>query len=332
MMINPADEEEKILIRTDEEEQTDSKYGVHPEERPIEEYIRKGIINLDKPSGPTSHQVTEWVKEILKVKKVGHSGTLDPKVTGVLPTLLEESTKVAPAFLLAKKEYVGILRLHKDAEIGKIKKIFEYFRGKKIYQKPPLKSVVKRKLRVKEIYDFELIENEGKEILFRVVCESGTYVRKLCHDIGLILGTGANMQELRRTKVGVLDEQFKFTTLHELKDAYEFYREEKDEDFLKRVILPMEKCIGHLKKIWVSDNGIDALCHGADLYAPGVVKLSSDIEENELIALMSLKNELIALGRSLKSSQGIFDANKGVVATLERVIMEQGTYPRKWRK
>jgi len=317
-----------ILVKAECE--TDPRYGCYPEKRPISEYIRNGIVNVDKPSGPTSHQVSSWVKRILNIKKAGHSGTLDPRVTGVLPIGLEDGTKALYALLISSKEYAGIISIHDDVTDSKIKETFEYFTGK-IHQKPPLKSAVKRQLREKNIYKIDMIERKNRQILFRVECESGTYIRKLCHDIGLVLGTGAHMQELRRTRVGPFNED-NIITLHDLKDVYEFYLENKDEKTLRTIIMPIEKGVEHLKKIWIKDSTVSAVCHGANLNAPGVSKLCDKIEQNELIAIMSLKNELVAIGRSLYDSQSISNLEKGTIVDLERVIMSPNVYPKKWHK
>lgn len=317
----------KVFVKSDE--QTDPRYGIEPEKRPLREHIRKGIINLDKPAGPTSHQVVSWVKEILKVEKAGHSGTLDPKVTGVLPTALEDSTKILKTLLLADKEYITLMQLHGDVPNSQLKKILSYFQDR-IYQKPPLKSSVKRQLREREIYSIRLIERSSNFVLYSVECEAGTYIRKLCHDIGLILGTGAHMAELRRTRSGPFTEE-NIVTLHDLKDAQEFYLESGEEKHLRECIQPMEYGVRHLKKIWLKDSAISAVCHGADLNIPGVSKLDPDIKPGELVALMSLKNELVAAGKSMMSSEKIMEAKKGKVVELRRVMMDSDIYPRKWR-
>ncbi len=316
-----------VLVKSDEE--TDPGYGIKPDKRPIKEYILKGIINLDKPSGPTSHQVAAWVKEILHIEKAGHSGTLDPKTTGVLPIALADSTKILKTLLLAGKEYVTLMSLHGEVKNSQLKKTLSYFQGN-IYQKPPLKSAVKRQIRTKKIYSIKLIERKENLVLFTVDCEAGTYIRKLCHDIGLICGTGAHMQNLRRIRVGPFTEE-DLVTLHDLKDAYEFYCENGEEKYLRECIKPREHGIRHLKKIWLKDTAISAICHGADLNAPGISKLDPGIEINELVALMSLKDELVAAGRSLKTSEEIMETQKGKITDLERVIMAPDTYPRKWR-
>ncbi|RLI93249.1 MAG: RNA-guided pseudouridylation complex pseudouridine synthase subunit Cbf5 [Candidatus Altiarchaeales archaeon] len=316
----------KILIKSESE--SDPRYGCNPYQRPIDEYIKKGIIIIDKPPGPTSHQVVSWVKEILAIKKAGHSGTLDPKVTGVLPIGLMNSTKILKILLTSGKEYVTLMQIHSDVPEERLIKTLKYFNGE-IFQTPPVKSSVKRRLRKRRIYDIEIIEVEGRNILFRVDCESGTYIRKLCHDIGLVLGTGAHMKELRRIRSGPFNEDMAIT-LHDLKDAVEFYKDDKDESHLRNIIFPMEKGIEHLKKIWVNDNAVDALCHGADLFAPGISKIEDDIQMNSDVAILTLKNELIALGKSLYTSTEIMNMERGRVVDLERVIMKPGTYPKKW--
>ena len=184
---------------------TDPGFGKRPMERSIEEHLSYGVINLDKPRGPTSHEVAAWVKGILKIKKAGHGGTLDPRVNGVLPITLEESTKIVKVLLNAGKEYVCAMRLHSDSSRHKIGEALSKFVGE-IYQRPPVKSAVKRQLRTRRIYYINLLEVDNRDVLFKVGCEAGTYIRKLCHDIGEVLGLGAHMLELRRTKSGIFDE------------------------------------------------------------------------------------------------------------------------------
>jgi len=316
----------KILVK--QESETDPRYGCSPEDRPIEEHLRLGFVVLDKPSGPTSHQVVSWVKDILGVVKAGHSGTLDPKVSGVLPIGLLDSTRLLGILLTSGKEYITLMHLHSDVAKDRVRETLQHLQGV-LYQTPPLKSAVKIQLRKREIYELEVFEVRVRDVLFRVDCEAGTYIRKLCHDAGLILGSGASMKELRRIRSGPFTEEDSIS-LHELKDAFEFYKEEGDEKHVRSVVYPVEYGISHLKKIWVNDNSIDAICHGAPVYAPGISKLVSDIGVNELVAVLSLKGELVALGRSLYSSQDIEARDKGKILDLERVIMRDGTYPQKW--
>jgi len=316
----------KVLIKNKCE--TDPGYGCDPEKREILEYISKGVVNIDKPSGPSSHQVASWVKEILNVEKVGHSGTLDPDVTGVLTCTLQNGVKISKYLLTAGKEYVCVMNLHERADENQIKKVFEYFTGE-IYQKPPLQSAVKREIRKRKVYYINFLEMDGRDVLFNVGCEAGVYIRKLCVDIGFILGMGAHMVELRRTKSGAFDESF-CVTLHDLKDAYEFWKENGNETFLRKTVLPMEKAVEQLKKIWIKDSAVDAVCYGANLNIPGVCMIEEGIKVNDIVAIFSLKNELVAIGRSLRTSEEIMDLNEGEVVDLERVIMERDIYPKKW--
>src|SRR3989338_3420228 len=175
-------------------------YGINPAERKTEELITYGIINIDKPPGPTSHQVSDYVQKIIGISKAGHSGTLDPQVTGLLPVAIGRATRIVQALLPAGKEYVALMYIHKPIEEEKIRKALNEFIGK-IRQKPPVKSAVRRVERTREIYYLEVIEIDGQNILFKIGCQAGTYIRKYIHDFGKRLGTGAHMAQLRRTKV-----------------------------------------------------------------------------------------------------------------------------------
>ena len=177
---------------------TNPELGCKPEERTTEELIKYGIVNIDKVKGPTSHEISAYVQKILNIKKSGHSGTLDPAVTGILPVALENATRIVQALLKAGKEYIGIMHIHKEIDEKEIRKVCNEFIGK-IKQKPPLKSAVKRVERYREVYYLEILEIDGKDVLFRIGCEAGMYIRKLVYQIGQKLGTGAHMAELRRT-------------------------------------------------------------------------------------------------------------------------------------
>lgn len=316
-----------VLIKSEGE--TNPEYGSFPDERPIEDHINQGIINLDKPSGPTSHEVDSWVKRILNAEKTGHGGTLDPKVTGVLPVGVNHATRVIQMLLGADKEYVCVMRLHEEIPKKRIRDILKEFQGK-IYQTPPLKSAVKRELRVRKVYYVNILEIEGQDVLFKIGCEGGTYIRKYCHDVGEALGIGAHMAELRRTRSGPFTEE-KLITLQDLTDAYVIWKEEGDESFLRDCIRPMESAVEHLPKIVVRDSAVDALCHGADLAAGGIISIEEGIKKGDTVAVMTLKGELIAAGESLKTSIEIYKANKGIVIDINKVFMVPGTYPKMWK-
>ncbi len=310
---------------------TNPDYGCNPYERPIEEHISKGVINLDKPSGPSSHEVDSWVKRILHVNKTGHGGTLDPKVTGVLPIGIDAATRVSQLLLPAGKEYVCLMTMHKEMPEDQIYEIFDQFTGK-IYQTPPVKSAVKRELRVRTIYYATIYEIKGKDVLFRVGCEAGTYIRTLCHDIGEALGCGAHMAELRRTRAGPFNERNgDLVNLHDLTDAYHFWVEDGDESYLRNAIKPMEVAAEHLPQIFIKDSAVEAICQGAKLAAGGISMLSKGIKRRDLVAIKSLKGELVASGIALASTEEIMNADSGLVVDTNKVFMQPGVYPMAWK-
>jgi len=326
----PSDQPREIIQRASDT--TNPEYGFSSlDNLPIEYLLENGVIVLDKPAGPTSHEVATWVKKILNVDRVGHGGTLDPGVTGILPTGIGNATKAMQALLPAGKEYVCVLELHHSSPEEEIQRVIDEFVGK-IYQKPPLRSSVKRVLRVREIYYNQILEIKGRLVLFRVGCEAGTYVRKLCFDIGEALGVGGHMRELRRTRVGAFREDEHLCSLYDLKDAYIFWKEDGEEQLLRKYLLPVEFALSHLPFIQIRDSAVDAICHGADLAATGVLTLNTDIKKGDLILLKTLKGEAVALAKSNDISERIAKAKSGIVATSERVLMVRGRYPQMWKK
>jgi H/ACA ribonucleoprotein complex subunit 4 len=323
----PSLKPRKRLIKTSAT--TNAHYGKAPAKRTVRELLNNGFINLDKPAGPTSHQVVAWVKEILDIEKAGHGGTLDPAVTGVLPTGLGDAARALQVILVAGKEYVALMKLHKEVEEKKIREVCKSFVGE-ISQMPPLRSAVKRVRRTREVYYLEILEIQRTEVLFRVGCEAGTYIRTLCVDIGKKLGCGAQLIELRRTRVGNITED-SAVTLQDLKDAYIFWKDDGDDEELRKTILSMERLLEVVPKIVVRDSAIDALCHGANLAIPGVVELD-DMKPGEIAAVVSLKGEGVALVKMEIPSVQVIEKDTGICASLERVLMNKGTYPSIWKK
>lgn len=310
-----------ILVRKDAS--TNPEFGKRPEERNIQELINMGIVIIDKPSGPTSHQVSDYVQKILKIEKAGHSGTLDPGVTGVLPVALERATRIVQVLLGEGKEYMTLMHLHQDVSEEKIREECNKFIGR-ITQLPPRKSAIKREERERTIYYLEILEINGQDVLFKVGCEAGTYIRKLCHDLGRNIG-GAHMAELRRTRASIFTED-QAVSLQDLADAYYYWSEEGKEEKLRAMIMPVEKGIEHLKKIWVIDTAVDSLCHGADLKFPGVAKINSDVVKGDTIAVLTLKGELICLGDALVDAKQVMQ-EKGLAVKTNKVFMQPGIYP-----
>jgi H/ACA ribonucleoprotein complex subunit 4 len=309
---------------------TNPHYGKRPEERSVPQLLANGCIILDKPCGPTSHQVDSWVREILQVEKIGHHGTLDPAVTGVLPMGVGDASRALQVLLLAGKEYVALMKLHKEFDPALVRKTIEGFVGE-VTQMPPVRSAVKRVRRKRQIYYIDVQEIQGTEALFTVGCEAGTYIRTLCVDIGRKLGAGAQLMELRRTKVGHLTEE-SAVTLHEVKDAFVFWQDEHDDTKLKQVLKPMETLLGSIPKVVVRDSAVDALCHGANLAVPGIVEIDSGIKKGETAAALTLKGEGIALMTMQLSTEEVLQKDQGIAGTLERVLMNKGTYPSVWKK
>lgn len=317
-----------ILIRYESE--TNPDYGINPYNRSLPEHLRLGVVNLDKPSGPTSHEVTEMVRRVLGVKLAGHGGTLDPRVTGVLPVALESASRILRVFLKGGKEYVAEMKIHKIIPKEKVLEGFNHFLGK-IMQLPPIKSNVKRVLREREVYYIDFLEMKGNSVLFKVGCEAGTYIRKLCADLGAYLGVNAHMQELRRTKASCFSEADS-VTLFNLQDAKLLYESKSDESLLRKFVRPVEEAVGHLRKVYLSDGAAAAVSYGADLMLPGVVKLDSGIVKGELVAMMTLKGELAALGESLMTSDEMMINSKGASVHPVTVLLSTNAYPRSWEK
>ncbi|MBI5797974.1 RNA-guided pseudouridylation complex pseudouridine synthase subunit Cbf5 [Candidatus Woesearchaeota archaeon] len=318
-------EKRKFEIYKRTEGSTNSQYGKRPEDRSIEELLNYGLIILNKPQGPTSHQVTDTVKQILHLEKAGHSGTLDPNVTGALVIALGKSTRVVEALLKAGKEYVCLMHIHEPVEEKKIRDAFKDFLGK-IQQMPPMKSAVKRQLRTREIYYLDILEIQGQDVLFRVGCQAGTYIRTICVDMGRRLETKAHMQELVRTKVSTFTDQ-EWISLHDLKDAWVAY-EEGNDAVLKQIIHPIERAVDHMKKLWLIDTAVDTICHGAFLSVPGIAKLESDIELNDQVALLTVKGELVAIGTAKMNAQNMWKQQKGIAIVDNKVFMSRGIYPK----
>ncbi|TYJ18523.1 hypothetical protein E1A91_A09G129600v1 [Gossypium mustelinum] len=306
--------------------------GFSPLKRPLAEYIRYGILNLDKPSNPSSHEVVAWIKRILRVEKTGHSGTLDPKVTGNLIVCIDRATRLVKSQQGAGKEYVCVARLHsKVPDVAKVARALESLTGA-VFQRPPLISAVKRQLRIRTIYESKLLEYDVDRhlVVFWISCEAGTYVRTMCVHLGLILGVGGHMQELRRVRSGILGEKDNMVTMHDVMDAQWVYDNYRDETYLRRVIMPLEVLLTSYKRLVVKDSAVNAICYGAKLMIPGLLRFENDIEVGEEVVLMTTKGEAIALGIAEMTTAVMATCDHGVVAKIKRVVMDRDTYPRKW--
>ncbi|KAF8622238.1 hypothetical protein AX15_007177 [Amanita polypyramis BW_CC] len=338
---------DKLLIRSSHF--TPIPSGCSPLKRDITNYIKSGVINLDKPSNPSSHEVVAWLRRILRVEKTGHSGTLDPKVTGCLIVCIDRATRLVKSQQGAGKEYVCVLRLHNAVpNPTALPRALQTLTGA-LFQRPPLISAVKRQLRIRTIHESKLIEFDDKRNLavFWVSCEAGTYIRTLCVHLGLLLGVGGHMQELRRVRSGAMSENDDIVTMHDVLDAQWLYDNTRDESYLRRAIRPLESLLVGYKRIVVKDSAVNAVCYGAKLMIPGLLRYEADISVNEEVVLMTTKGitdnfhptfdietnltgEAIALAIAQMSTVELATCDHGVVAKVKRCIMERDTYPRRW--
>ncbi|XP_052148595.1 H/ACA ribonucleoprotein complex subunit 4-like [Oryza glaberrima] len=306
--------------------------GHSPLKRPIAEYLRYGVINLDKPSNPSSHEVVAWIKRLLRVEKTGHSGTLDPKVTGNLIVCVDRATRLVKSQQGAGKEYVCVARFHAAVpDTARVARALEALTGA-VFQRPPLISAVKRQLRVRTIYESKLLEHDADRHLavFWISCEAGTYVRTLCVHLGLLLGVGAHMQELRRVRSGILGETDNMVTMHDVMDARWAMDNFNDESYLRRIVMPLEVLLTSYKRLVVKDSAVNAICYGAKLMIPGLLRFENEIEVGEEVVLMTTKGEAIAIGIAEMTTAVMATCDHGAVAKIKRVVMDRDTYPRKW--
>nr|XP_045617184.1 H/ACA ribonucleoprotein complex subunit 4-like [Procambarus clarkii] len=321
---------DKLNVRTNH--YTPLPFGCSPLRRNITDYVKAGFINLDKPSNPSSHEVVAWIKRILRLEKTGHSGTLDPKVTGCLIVCLERSTRLVKSQQGAGKEYVCIFRLHENVESeARVRLTLDKLKGAQ-FQRPPLISAVKRQLRVRTVYDNKLLEYHPEQNMgiFWVSCEAGTYIRTMCVHLGLHLGTGGQMQELRRVRSGIQGEKDSMVTMHDIMDAQWLYDNHKDESYLRRAIKPLEAMLIAHKRIIMKDSAVNAVCYGAKIMLPGVLRYENGIEMDEEIVVCTTKGEAICIALAMMTTSTMSSCDHGVVAKIKRVIMERDTYPRKW--
>lgn len=253
-------------------------------------------------------------------------------MTGNLIVCIDRATRLVKSQQGAGKEYVCVARLHdKVPDVAKVARALEALTGA-VFQRPPLISAVKRQLRIRTIYESKLLEYDVDRhlVVFWISCEAGTYVRTMCVHLGLILGVGGHMQELRRVRSGILGENDNMVTMHDVMDAQWLYDNYRDEAYLRRVIMPLEVLLTSYKRLVVKDTTVNAICYGAKLMIPGLLRFENDIEVGEEVVLMTTKGEAIALGIAEMTTAVMATCDHGVVARIKRVVMDRDTYPRKW--
>lgn len=241
--------------------------------------INFSIINIDKPAGPTSFTVSDYVRQLLEplgVTKTSHFGTLDPQVTGVLPIALNRACRLSGYFLNQDKEYVGIMHVHKPVSREEIEEVIKLKFLGKIMQKPPVKSRVKRVLREREIKRFEILEQDERDFLFLAEVQAGTYIRKLIDDLGKEIG-GAHMLELRRTRACIFPES-ESITLYELEKIVK-------ENKLDEKLIPAEEAVTKIMKVvQIRKANLDKILHGKPIHKEDLAR-KYKIDEPETVAI-----------------------------------------------
>ena len=292
----------------------------------LDELLNCSFVVVDKPRGPSSHEVAAYARKILGVEKSGHSGTLDPNVSGVLPVGLGKATRLLPYVTTKDKKYVCLMKTKRELPKSEIISLFKRFTGT-ITQTPPKMSAVAKKPRKRKVYYINALEIMPKKVLFEVHCEAGTYVRVIVSEFGRFCG-GAEMLELRRISVGHITEA-QAHSLQEISDAIWLARERRDESAIRNILVPASEALS-LRKMVLQDSAVEAVCAGSPLYAPGVSSCDGGISAGEFVALTTLKGELIGVGRAVLSSEKMVHERNGAFALPQTIIMKRGTYSREW--
>ncbi len=296
----------------------------------LEERLRAGaFLLIDKPRGPTSHQVTAWVRDLLGVERAGHAGTLDPNVSGLLWIGVGPALKLIPLVLEFPKRYVGVVALHAPVPRPAVEATLREFVAP-VYQTPPVRSAVKRERRVRRIHSIDLVEMRGPRLLLDVRAESGTYLRTLAVDVGEALGVDAHLEELRRVGNGPFEEH-DAVTLTELGDAVADWRA-GDPDPLARRLHPLREVWGDFPSIVLKDAAASAVAHGANLARGGIRSIRSAFPRDATVALVDGAGELVATGRALVGSDDLRAHGDGWIVDTERVFADPGRYPPRWKR
>jgi len=323
-------EEENWIL--DPSAKTNPSYGCNPKDRPLEELLGCGVILIDKPPGPTSHQLAAWSRNLLGIARIGHGGTLDPFATGLLTMLCGRATKLTGVLLKKPKRYVSVLRFKKGVDLAEISSLLENLTGE-IYNVPPKESAVKVQVRSRTIRSAQLIDADkaSRVLVVAFHCDAGTYVRTLAKDIGLLMGTECQLLELHREGSGGFDDTMT-CTMQQLTDAAFLWREHDDGRGLARIIAPVESILADLPKIVVKDGAAAAVSHGAQLARPGVVSVPKGLPAGSSALISSLKGEAVALSTLSVATDSLPRMRAGQVATSQTVMMPPGVYPQTWTK
>ncbi|MGI0131096.1 MAG: RNA-guided pseudouridylation complex pseudouridine synthase subunit Cbf5 [Thermoplasmata archaeon] len=295
---------------------------------PVAPRIAAGaFLLLDKPRGPSSHQVTAWARDLLGVERAGHAGTLDPNVSGLLWVGVGPALKLLPLVLEFPKRYIGVVALHGEVAPRELERVLREFVGP-VYQTPPVRSAVRRERRVRTIHRFELLETEPGRLLIDVVADSGTYIRTLAVDLGEALGIGAHLEELRRIATGPFDEAHG-ATLTTLADAVA-RRGAGDPAPLLALLHPMDEVWREFPAIVIKDSAASAVAHGAGLASGGILALPRTFSRGARVALVNRAGELIATGIAHHDSSEVGAVAHGWVVGETRVFVDPVRFPALW--
>lgn len=308
---------------------TNPAVGTMPDERSVEQRLAGGFILLDKPAGPTSHQVAAWARDLFELERLGHGGTLDPFATGVLPLMAGKAMKVTKKILNHKKSYICVFRFAQEVSDDDLQEAMVRLTGR-VYNVPPEVSAVKVQVRTRKIFAFEQLDRSGNDMIARVACEAGTYIRTMARGLGLLLNMKVQLKELRRDMSGMftLDD---CVTLQELADAVWLWKECDRPEALLRIIHPIEKLLLDLPSATVKDSAAAALAHGAPLLRPGLVNIAAGVASGKEIYVQTLKNEAVGVVTLTADTDDIASMTEGEVARPSMVLMDGDVYPRRWK-
>ena len=294
----------------------------------VEERIGSGAFLLvDKPRGPSSHQVTAWARDLIGVRAAGHAGTLDPNVSGLLWVGVGPALKLLPLVLEFPKRYVASVVLHGTVPPGDVRRVLAEFTGP-IYQTPPVRSAVKRERRVRTVHRLDLLEMDGPRLLLDITADSGTYVRTLAVDLGEALGLGGHMEELRRVATGPFREEDS-VPLATLADAAAA-RAAGDPAPLANLLHPMVEVWREFPTIVVKDGAASAIAHGAGLASGGILAVPRPFSRGARVTLVGRSGELLATGVALHGSEEVSRVRHGWVVDDTRVFVDPSRFPARW--
>ena len=312
----------------DESPSTDGAFGTAPDDRTLEQRLASGFILVDKPAGPTSHQLAAWARDLLGLERLGHGGTLDPFATGVLPLMAGRCMKITNKILKHEKTYIAVLRFRSMPDMETLNATMATMTGR-IYNVPPEVSAVKVQVRTRNVHTFELLDTDGNDAVVRIVCEAGTYIRTMARDMGLLLNTPVSLKELRRETSGMFDLDH-CVTMDQLADAVWLWKECGQEEAMNAIVHPIEKLLVDVPRCTVKDSAVAALAYGAPLLRPGLVSIPGGLKKGTELLVTSLKNEAVGFVKLKADSDQIATRDSGELARPSMVLMDTEVYPRRW--